>query len=75
VSKVLEVLEWGDIVTYPETITFEADGVDHIALVGLPRNHPGGDKMTRVVNGVEYQILISLAGGGFIARPIEAEES
>ncbi len=63
---------------YPDTITFEADGKDHDAVVGLPlTKSPGRDAMTRTVDGVTYQLFISLGsipgypGIGFIARPVE----
>jgi hypothetical protein len=56
----------------PATVTFEADGKEHVALIGPPvaRAQLTTDQMTRTVNGVEYAIYITLGQGGFAARRI-----
>jgi hypothetical protein len=61
---------------YPDTITFDADGEQHEATVGLPTVPPGPDAMVRWIDGIPYRIYIGLAGPHpFIARPIEGDYS
>jgi hypothetical protein len=62
-----------------ETVTFEADGVEHTAIVGEPRPVTTRDHMVREIDGQLYAIYILMGqavgypGVGFVACPVEEE--
>jgi hypothetical protein len=61
--------------TYPDSITFEADGKTFEAEVGLPLTEsPSTNAMLREYDGDTYQVFIVL-GGGFAARPVPVKQS